>query len=222
MDLSLKETAVKLMLELLKGKEKPKIVHCLEEKPMRFSELQKTLTPISKKVLSSQLHKLEEVGLIQRTVYPETPIRVEYSLTPLMMNARQLIEAVKEWEDFYRHNYADRIKNRELITSTHAFGLVLELLGDKWKAEIIFALRDGPKRFGQLKKDLAPITQRVLTEQLRDLEHYGFVSRSIYDKKNLHVEYELTELSYTFKKVGIELIEYTKVYNQWREKNPLE
>ena len=218
----LQNVSVKLLLELFKGKEKPKIVHCLENGPMRFSQLQKKLDPISKKVLSTQLRKLEEVGLIQRQVFPETPVRVEYSVTPLLIQARQLFNAVKTWEDFYRQNYQDRIKNKDLITARHAFGLMIEIFGDKWTSDIIFALSEGSKRFGQIKRELAPITQRVLTEHLRDLEHYGFVDRTVYDQKPLHVEYGLTDLCETLNDIGHELIKYTEVYMQWREKNPLE
>ena len=71
-----RKQTVDLLLDLFKGKEKPRIVGHLRNGPLRFRELQKLLEPISKKVLSTQLKSLEEVGLIERKVFPETPVRV--------------------------------------------------------------------------------------------------------------------------------------------------
>ena len=207
---------IDLLLDLFKGKEKPRIVNNLRTGPLRFSELHKILEPISKKVLSTQLKQLEEVGLIERTVYPATPIRVEYSTSPLIDQAQPLFKEIKKWEDFYRDNYNDRIKNDEIKTATHPFGLILEILGDKWKPEIIYALAEHNKRFGELKKELFPISQRVLTQQLRDLEHYGFITRTVHDQKNLHVEYALTDLAETLQPIGIEMQLYHDFYIKWK------
>jgi DNA-binding HxlR family transcriptional regulator len=46
----------------------------------------------------------------------------------------------------------------------------LQLIGGKWKLVILFNLQNGPKRFGELKRDLSPITQQMLIKELRDLE----------------------------------------------------
>lgn len=214
---------INLLLALFKGKEKPRIVGHLRNSPLRFSELQKLLEPISKKVLSTQLKSLEEVGLIERKVFPETPVRVEYSITPLVEEAQPLFKAIKDWEDYYRLNYDHCILSDEFKSSSHPFDLILKILGDKWKPEIIYALSDRNKRFGELKKDLFPISQKVLTQHLRELEHYGFISRTVLNEKKLHVEYALTQLPETLSPIGIQMNIYYNVYLKWKqEKKPLD
>jgi len=70
----------------------------------------------------------------------------------------------------------------------------LSLIGGKWKPMVIHILADEPKRFGELKKLLAPISQKVLTEQLRELERDKIVQRQVFDGKVVNVTYSLTEL----------------------------
>lgn len=70
----------------------------------------------------------------------------------------------------------------------------LEFISDKWKILIIRDLLSGTKRFGELKKSLSPITQKMLTQQLREMENDGLVSRKVYPVVPPKVEYSLTEL----------------------------
>ncbi|MFD2164793.1 winged helix-turn-helix transcriptional regulator [Thalassotalea euphylliae] len=67
-------------------------------------------------------------------------------------------------------------------------------IGDKWSALILFALVDGADRFSSLKKRVVGISQRMLTQTLRDLEREGYVSRTVYPEVPIRVEYALTEL----------------------------
>lgn len=67
-------------------------------------------------------------------------------------------------------------------------------VGDKWTARIITCLRDAPRRFGELRSALGPITAKVLTESLRALERDGMLERTAYDENPPRVEYALTEL----------------------------
>ena len=71
---------------------------------------------------------------------------------------------------------------------------VLAQIGDKWSILILFALVDGPDRFNSLKSRIEGISQRMLTQTLRDLERDGFVLRTVYPQVPVKVEYELTEL----------------------------
>ena len=71
--------------------------------------------------------------------------------------------------------------------------LVVFLLGDKWKFIILCKLLKGTKRFGQLEKEIGNISSKVLTQQLKDLEAFGFVSRKTYDQIPPRVEYSLTD-----------------------------
>ena len=69
----------------------------------------------------------------------------------------------------------------------------LKLIGGKWKIAIIYNLIDGPKRFGELKKILPPITQQMLTKQLREMERDQLVHRKVYEVIPPKVEYSLTK-----------------------------
>ena len=77
----------------------------------------------------------------------------------------------------------------------------LMLIGDKWKVLILRDLMDGTKRFGQLKKSIGTVSQKVLTAQLRDMEARGLVTRKVYAEVPPRVEYTLTETGYSLKPV---------------------
>ena len=68
------------------------------------------------------------------------------------------------------------------------------LIGDKWKVLILRDLMPGTKRFGELKKSIGSVSQKVLTAQLRDMEQNGLVHREVYAEVPPRVEYSLTEL----------------------------
>lgn len=72
---------VELALSTLAGKWKARLLQLLGERTFRFREVERRLVHVSRKVLVEQLRQLEASGLVQRTVYPEVPSRVEYSLT---------------------------------------------------------------------------------------------------------------------------------------------
>ena len=71
---------------------------------------------------------------------------------------------------------------------------VVAQIGDKWSILILFCLVDGPDRFNSLKSRIEGISQRMLTQTLRDMERDGFVERTVYPQVPVKVEYELTEL----------------------------
>ncbi|MCF2529291.1 winged helix-turn-helix transcriptional regulator [Yinghuangia soli] len=70
----------------------------------------------------------------------------------------------------------------------------VDVVGGKWKALVLRALHAEPRRFGELKKDVAGITERELIEQLRELEGDGIVHREIYHQVPPMAEYSLTAL----------------------------
>lgn len=70
----------------------------------------------------------------------------------------------------------------------------LMLIGDKWKVLILRDLMPGTKRFGELKKSIGHVSQKVLTAQLRAMEAEGLVHRQVYAEVPPRVEYSLTEL----------------------------
>lgn len=77
----------------------------------------------------------------------------------------------------------------------------LTLIGNKWKVLILRDLLPGTKRFGELKKSLGSVSQKVLTAQLRDMEADGLVSRTVYAEVPPKVEYTLTDLGMSLKPV---------------------
>lgn len=77
----------------------------------------------------------------------------------------------------------------------------LMLIGDKWKVLILRDLIDGTKRFGELKKSIGSVSQKVLTQQLRDMEAKGLVIRKVYAEVPPRVDYTLTETGYSLKPI---------------------
>ena len=77
----------------------------------------------------------------------------------------------------------------------------LTLIGDKWKVLILRDLMPGTKRFGELKKSIGSVSQKVLTAQLRDMEQNGLVHREVFAEVPPRVEYALTELGRSLKPI---------------------
>lgn len=77
----------------------------------------------------------------------------------------------------------------------------LTLISDKWKVLIIRDLLPGTRRFGELKKSIGNVSQKVLTAQLRQMEESGLLSRTVYPEVPPRVEYTLTELGYSLEPV---------------------
>lgn len=77
----------------------------------------------------------------------------------------------------------------------------LMLIGDKWKVLILRDLMPGTKRFGELKKSIGSVSQKVLTAQLRDMEAKGLLNRKVYAEVPPRVEYSLTESGRSLKPI---------------------
>lgn len=77
----------------------------------------------------------------------------------------------------------------------------LTLISDKWKVLILRDLLPGTKRFGELKKSVGNVSQKVLTAQLRQMEDSGLLTRTVYPEVPPRVEYTLTELGYSLKTI---------------------
>lgn len=93
----------------------------------------------------------------------------------------------------------------------------LMLISNRWKVLIIRDLLEGTKRFGELKKSVGNISQKVLTANLRSMEHSGLLTRKVYPEVPPRVEYTLTQTGYSLKPVLNAMVEWGTEY---KKKNP--
>lgn len=93
---------VATMVELIGNKWKLLIIRNLLASTSRFGELKSGIPGISQKVLTDNLRALEADGLVVRTVFPEVPPRVEYSLSELGNTLRPLFKSMEEWGNTYK------------------------------------------------------------------------------------------------------------------------
>ena len=84
--------------------------------------------------------------------------------------------------------------NLHVPEDCRAVSEVLDRIGDKWSVLVVVMLGDGPKRFNELRRSIASISQRMLTLTLRGLERDGLVTRTLYATIPPRVDYNLTEL----------------------------
>ena len=90
----------------------------------------------------------------------------------------------------------------------------LMLISDRWKVLIIRDLLEGTKRFGELKKSVGNISQKVLTANLRSMEEAGLLTRKDYAEIPPRVEYTLTETGYSLKPVLDAMVAWGTEYKE--------
>lgn len=96
----------------------------------------------------------------------------------------------------------------------------LTLISDRWKVLILNHLMFGTKRFGELKKSIGKITQKVLTSNLRDMEASGLLTRKVYAEVPPHVEYTLTDLGKSLEPILNAMAAWGKNYQAKNAKLP--
>ena len=89
---------------------------------------------------------------------------------------------------------------------------VMATIGGKWATLIVTALADGPMRHSELRRRIAGVSQKMLTQSLRELERDGLVSRQVTAEVPVRVDYELTEL-------GLSLVPVVRALKHWSETN---
>ncbi len=90
----------------------------------------------------------------------------------------------------------------------------LTLIGDKWKVLILRDLMPGTKRFGELKKSIGTVTQKVLTQQLRAMEESGLLTRKVYAEVPPRVEYTLTGTGRSLKPILDAMVSWGESYKR--------
>lgn len=93
---------VETTLTLISDKWKVLILRDLLPGTKRFGELKRSIGTVSQKVLTAQLRQMEDSGLLTRTVYPEVPPRVEYTLTDLGRSLKPVLDAMWSWGEAYK------------------------------------------------------------------------------------------------------------------------
>jgi DNA-binding HxlR family transcriptional regulator len=88
-------------------------------------------------------------------------------------------------------------QNKQIVQNTCPVTFTLEKIGGRWKPLILFSLRNGALRYGQLKKSIPAITEKMLVQHLRELEADKLVNRDVKPVVPPHVEYSLTESGQT-------------------------
>ena len=89
-----------------------------------------------------------------------------------------------------------------------AIEFAIQVLGGKWKMPIIWALKTGPKRYGDLKRRVSPITHKMLSKQLKELQEFNLINREVFEVVPPKVEYSLTAAG----KTVIPVIEHFRVW----------
>ncbi|WSG86617.1 helix-turn-helix transcriptional regulator (plasmid) [Streptomyces sp. NBC_01727] len=95
-----------------------------------------------------------------------------------------------------------------------AIEFAMEILGGRWKLSILKQLVSGTHRFGELRRTMPTITQRMLTRQLRELEADGLVTRTVYREVPPRVEYTLTEIGHSLDAVTDQLDTWGRWYQE--------
>jgi DNA-binding HxlR family transcriptional regulator len=90
----------------------------------------------------------------------------------------------------------------------------LALIGGRWKIPLIFHLMAGKKRFSELSRALHGVTQKVLTQQLREMERHGLVARRVYAQVPPRVDYSLTELGMSLRPVVDAMCRWGETYGR--------
>ena len=98
----------------------------------------------------------------------------------------------------------------------------IKIIGGRWKPMIIYLLFSGPHRFGELQQRIPGITQKMLTQQLRDLEADQIVHRELFAAVPPKVEYSITEVGKTLQPIMTAIYHWAETYRQATERSTQE
>ena len=164
------------------GKWKFWIWYYLLEGPKRIGALQRLIPQASRQMLTMQLRELEAIGVLHRTVYPQLPPKVEYSLTDVGQESETMLCQFYAWGRW----------------GANAVGMPFDdwlmMLSGRWMIWIWHHLFSGPKRFSELQRLLPEANHQILAARLRDLERVGVVRRKAATAGAPKVEYTLTAM----------------------------
>ena len=160
-------------IEVLKCKWTILVITKIMEGLTRPSEVKRAIPGLTTKVLNERIKKLEQKGIIRRKSFSGYPLHVEYVLGVQGKKLRPLI---------------GELKGMDL-----ALDDINEVINCKWMISILSLLREEEARTNQIKRSLAGISNKILSDRLRKLEKMGFISRIVIDSNPPGVLYSLTE-----------------------------
>lgn len=105
--------------------------------------------------------------------------------------------------------------NINLLETCRPVRQIMARVGDKWSVLIVMALRDGPRRFNDIKRAIGTISQRMLTLTLRGMERDGLVKRTVFPTNPPRVDYELTDLGHSLR-APVEALGHWAIDNETR------
>lgn len=194
-------------LEAFVGKWKPIIIyHLLYGGTKRYSELQKLIPEINKRMLTLRLRELEADNIITRKVYEEVPPKVEYSITEYGRSLEPVLSQMSNWGK----NHISSEENRVITTEDNPENVcqaltTINMIVGKWKPIIIIELLEGEKRFSELQKRIPSINKRMLTNHLRELEQEGIVNRKVHQQVPPKVVYSVTDYGKSLEAIMVQL-----------------
>ena len=111
------------------------------------------------------------------------------------------------------------VENKRLVQGDKVYStpmdVTLDVIGGKWKALLVYRLLNGPLRFSELKRLVPDITEKMLTQQLRDLERVGVLTRTVFAEVPPRVEYCVTEHGATLQPVLAAMCEWGR--SHWQQ-----
>lgn len=152
---------------------------------------------------------------MQSFVIASLTLQVDFVHYALLSNYRHAANLYYNDKRLTKDGGTDSMKNGTVDMSvTTSFEIIRRICGDKWKFLTICYLFNGPRRFGELLYHLDSITQKVLSENLRELESLGLIERICYQEVPKHVEYRLTETGKSLQPIFHNLIIWGLNYAQ--------
>lgn len=116
-----------------------------------------------------------------------------------------------------RKESSTNLRNEGIINNSCGMAYTLNIIGGRWKPAILFRLKEGTMRFGELKKDIEGISERMLVAQLRELEADGLVQRIVYAEVPPRVEYRMTKLGNSIEPVLTAMSNWGNMHREKRK-----
>lgn len=198
-------------LKVFAEKWKPIIIyHLINGGTKRYSELQKLIPEINKRMLTLRLRALESDNIITRKVYEQVPPKVEYSITEYGYSLKPILVLMNQWGNGHINKEDMGFPHEDNPENVCSALTTINTIVGKWKIVIINKLLHDKMRFSELQKLIPNINKRMLTMQLRDLETEDIIHREVYQQVPPKVEYSITEYGETLKPILDNLIRWEK------------